>query len=454
MKISVPACSPLLENHFTFGVATAALQIEGGAEYRQPCNWDAFCQQPGAIADGSNVQVACDHYSNWQADIDMIEKLNVDAYRLSLSWPRIMNADGSLNHDGLGFYKKILTLLKDKNIKAYVTLYHWDLPLILEQQGGWTNRQTAYKFRDYVEMVCQELKGLVHSYATLNEPFCSAYLGYEIGMHAPGDKSVQHGRQAAHHLLLAHGLGMEVLRKHSPDTENGIVLNMSPCYPATDDSKDIKAAKDADDFLFQWYAKPILDGQYPDLIEELPLEFHPEIMEGDMDLIAGPIDFIGLNYYTREVYHHTDDALFKKLEQPSHPLTDMGWEIYPQGLMDLLLDLNRRYQLPPVYITENGAAMPDVKTSDGIHDLARCHYLQDHIMAVHHAVDAGVDIRGYFAWSLMDNFEWSFGYEKRFGIVYVDYATQERTIKDSGLAYARFLADRHMDQNTPKEHSA
>lgn len=459
MTIQLAPDSSLLDKDFIFGVATAAFQIEGGADHRLPCIWDRFCAQDGVIEDGTDGLVACDHYHRWADDLALVQSLNVDAYRLSLSWPRLIKEDGSINGEGLAYYKDILTDMKRRGLKAFVTFYHWDLPLHLEDQGGWLNRETAYKFRDYVAVISQELKGLVTSYATLNEPFCSAFLGYELGIHAPGIQGAATGRQAAHHLLLAHGLALEVLNQTSPETSNGIVLNMSPCYPLSDSAEDIKAAKNADDYKFQWFARPLLEGAYPDLLADLPESVRPQIMDGDMALISQKLDYLGLNYYTRDVYRApqaadsakssdsakkwSDENIYQQVMQEEYPLTDMGWEVYPQGLTDLLVGLNDRYTMPPIYITENGAAMAgDTVINGRVADPTRTDYLANHIQAVDTAMRQGVAIKGYFAWSLMDNFEWSFGYAKRFGIVHVDYESQQRTVKDSGKAYANFLASR------------
>ncbi|MBB1307481.1 MULTISPECIES: GH1 family beta-glucosidase [unclassified Pseudoalteromonas] len=440
-KISLPFNSPLLTKDFVYGVATASFQIEGGYEHRLPCIWDTFCSTAGKIADNSHGHIACDHYNNWQQDIDLIESLGVDAYRLSISWPRVMTQDGKLNPVGVKFYTDILDELKRKNIKAFVTLYHWDLPQHLEDEGGWLNRKTAYAFEQYVELITNAFGTRVYSYATLNEPFCSAFLGYEIGIHAPGLVGKQYGKKAAHHLLLAHGLAMNVLNKTSPDTQNGIVLNFTPAYPLTDTQQDIDSAKYADDYLNQWYMKPIMDGKYPDIINQLPEDHLPEIHPGDMELISQPIDYLGINFYTRQVYKAHPTDIYEPIA-PTGPLTDMGWEVYPQSFTDLLVSLNKTYTLPPIYITENGAAMPDTYNNGAVNDLDRLSYYNTHLNAVHNAIEQGVVIHGYFAWSLMDNFEWAEGYLKRFGIVYVDYKTQQRTIKKSGLAYKELISKR------------
>ena len=440
-KLSLPPHSPLLSKNFVYGVATASFQIEGGSQDRLPCIWDTFCDTPNKIVDSSDGHTACDHYNLWRDDIDLIESLGVDAYRLSISWPRVMTQDAKLNPVGVKFYTDILDELKRRNIKAFVTLYHWDLPQHLEVEGGWLNRQTAYAFEHYVNLITKAFGDRVHSYATLNEPFCSAFLGYEIGIHAPGKVGKEYGRKAAHHLLLAHGLAMSVLKQNSPNTLNGIVLNFTPCYSLTQSDEDLKATAFADDYLNQWYIKPIIDAQYPDIINQLPLNHQPEILEGDMELISQSIDYLGINFYTRQVYKAHPTDIYEPIA-PTGPLTDMGWEIYPQSFTDLLISLNKTYTLPPIYITENGAAMPDTYNNGEVNDLDRLSYYNTHLNAVHNAIEQGVVIHGYFAWSLMDNFEWAEGYLKRFGIVYVDYKTQQRTIKNSGLAYKELISKR------------
>ncbi|MFW8591291.1 GH1 family beta-glucosidase [Glaciecola sp. 2405UD65-10] len=440
-KLSLPQSSKMLSKDFVYGVATASFQIEGGASKRLPCIWDTFCDTPNKVVDGSNGQTACDHFHLWKEDIALIDSLGVDAYRLSISWPRVITKEGKLNPEGVQFYTNILESLKSRNIKAFVTLYHWDLPQYLEDEGGWLNRNTAYKFRDYVELISTAFGDLVHSYATLNEPFCSSFLGYEVGVHAPGKVGKEYGRKAAHHLLLAHGLAMQVLAKTSPNTKNGIVLNFTPCYSETDSAADKQAAAFADDYFNQWYIQPIYEGKYPDIINKLPIAHRPDIVEGDMEIISQPTDYLGVNFYTRAIYRYDDKEYFFQIEPPE-PRTDIGWEIYPQAFTDLLVSLNEKYSLPPIYITENGASIDDVIVAGKVEDVRRFNYYQQHLNAVNDAIEKGVVVHGYFAWSLMDNFEWAEGYLKRFGIVYVDYDTQIRTIKQSGYAYKALISNR------------
>jgi len=441
-KILIPENSLLNSSDFVFGTATSAFQIEGDAKSREASIWDTFCKQPNAIADNSTGDIACDHIRLWQQDVEILRTLNVNAYRFSLSWPRLIKSDGRLNTQGVDFYHTLLDKLNELNIKPFVTFYHWDLPQYLQDEGGWINRDTASHFRDFVYTISCSFKGKVYSYATLNEPYCSAHLGYQTGVHAPGIIDKRYSKKVAHHLLLAHGLGMQVLNITSPLTKNGIVLNVSPTYPETPCPEDKAAADLADQEINHWYLKPVIEGKYPELLDQLPDEYKPEIHEKDMEIIATPIDYLGLNYYTRTVVAADENELYVTSNPTDLPLTDMGWEIYPQGFTDILNRLNNEYQLPPVYITENGAAMPDKLVNGEVHDLERLQYLQHHLVAVHKAIEDGVDIQAYFAWSLMDNFEWAEGYLKRFGLVYVDFETQERIIKQSGKAYADFLAAR------------
>ncbi len=434
--------SPLKSTDFIFGIATSSFQVEGDSASREETIWDRFCKKPYAIKDNSNAEPGCEHIKRWVEDVDLIESFNVDAYRLSISWARVMNNDGSVNAQGLSFYQQLVSSLFTKGIKVFVTLYHWDLPQHLEAQGGWLNRATAIEFEKYSEVVVQALKGHVYSYATLNEPWCSAYLGYEVGIHAPGKEGRENGLKAAHHLLLAHGLAMKVLNRISPESKNGIVLNLSPCYPLTDSGADKQAAKFAHDYFNDWYLMPVLKGVYPKILRQFDQNNLDYMKSGDLDLIHQPLDYIGINYYTRSVFKACKNNNFEPCPAQTQPTTDMGWELYPQGLTEVLVDIHQRYDLPPVYITENGAAMKDELNNGQVDDDDRIRYFQTHLNALESAMSQGVDVRGYFAWSLMDNFEWAEGYEKRFGLVYVDFKTQKRTIKNSGEAYRQLLKAR------------
>ncbi|MDC8832030.1 GH1 family beta-glucosidase [Alteromonas gilva] len=435
--------SLLSQPDFVVGVATSSFQIEGGAEFREPCIWDTFCKVPGAIKDASDGHLACDHYSRWREDIAMVADLGFDAYRFSVCWPRIICADGSVNQSGLDFYISILDELKRRNLKAFVTLYHWELPQYLEDQGGWLNRNTAHAFATYTDVVSQAFGQRVDTYTTLNEPFCSAYLGYEAGIHAPGKKGAEYGKKAAHNLLLAHGLSMQVLARNVPHIRRGIVLNFTPFYAASASPDDERAVQLAHDHFNDWYLRPLLCGEYPDLLNQLPHNQRPDIQPGDMNVIAQPLDYLGVNYYTRSFVAWDDQTQFKILPPPDQaPVSAMNWEIFPDALRELLLKLDNDYTLPPLYVTENGMASDDQVVRGEVKDETRVNYLRDHMQALAQAMDAGVDIRGYFVWSLMDNFEWAEGYLKRFGIVHVDFTTQQRLPKQSALLLSKWLLQR------------
>jgi len=435
MTLTSPDIKPLTRqsfpSQFVFGVATSSYQIEGAAheDGRGDSIWDTFCREPGRIRDGSDGDVACDHYHRLEQDLDLIASLGVDAYRFSVAWPRIQpTGTGAANEAGLAFYERLVDGLNRRGVAAHLTLYHWDLPQTLQDAGGWTNRQTAYHFAEYARIVGERLGHKVRSIATLNEPWCSSILSYEIGEHAPGWHDRPAALSAAHHLQLGHGLAMRELRALKLPADLGTVLNLGPAYPAT--PADEAAAHVADGRFNRWFLDPIFKGEYPKDIWDGYGADVPTLEAGDFEIIRAPIDFLGVNYYTRSYIAASG-------EPPAGAVnTDMGWEVFPQGLSDLLIRLHADYTLPPIFITENGAAYPDAPDAGGeIHDPERVKYFDLHLQAVLTATEAGVDVRGYFAWSLMDNFEWAYGYSKRFGLVYVDYATQERTLKDSAKWY-------------------
>lgn len=445
MAITLPENSPLLSKDFLYGVATASFQIEGAntEDGRLPSIWDTFCSTPGKVFNGDDGSVACDHYHRWKEDVQLIKSLGVDAYRLSIAWPRVMDEQGNPNSKGIQFYKDLLKELKAEGLTVFVTLYHWDLPQHLEDKGGWLNRETAYRFTEYTELVTRELGQWADCWATFNEPFCAALLGYEYGIHAPGLAKPEYGRQAAHHILLAHGLAMPIIRHNCPHAQAGIVLNMNRSYAASAKSEDQFAALIRETLDNQFFIEPILKGQYPRVLAKVLPEYLPTILPGDMEIISTPIDFLGLNFYTCNHNQFDTKALFKDVPNDQEvEYTDIGWEIAPHAFSELLTNLNEQYDLPPIYITENGIACADTLKNGRVDDDQRVRYLQGHLNAVHDAVTAGVDIRGYFAWSLMDNFEWAEGYSKRFGLTYVDYDTQVRTIKRSGYAFRELISNR------------
>jgi beta-glucosidase len=442
---------PLLElsrrfpREFVWGVATSAFQIEGAgrADGRGPSIWDDFCRQPGAIADGSNADVACDHYNRVEADLDLIAGLGVRAYRFSIAWPRIQpEGRGAPNAAGLAFYDRLVDGLLERGILPYPTLYHWDLPAALQrEQDGWFSRDTAYLFRDYASIVARRLGDRVPSFATHNEPWVSAVLGHEQGIFAPGIRNRRIAYQVGHHLLLSHGLAAQAIRASGSRADVGIVLNLSPVYPATESAEDAATAQMEDGMLVRWYLDALLRGHYPSDVLEYLGKDAPHVAAGDAELIAQKLDFLGVNYY-----HPTISRSGTPSVPASHgaEVTDMGWEVAPDGLSQLLRRLNADYRLPPVLITENGAAYKDELVDGRVEDEARRQYIELHLNAVADAMQRGVDVRGYFLWSLLDNFEWAAGYEKRFGIIHVDYSTQMRTLKRSGYWYRSLMQAREI----------
>jgi beta-glucosidase len=427
---------------FVWGVATSAYQIEGAAaqDGRGPSIWDSFCRREGTIADGSSGDVACDHYHRWAADLDIVAGLGVDAYRFSVAWPRVQpNGHGAWNEKGLDFYDRLVDGLLARGIKPYLTLNHWDLPDALQAGGGWAQRDTVHRFVDYAVGIGRRFGDRLASITTHNEPWVMAVLGHETGLFAPGLKSRALAMQAAHHLLLSHGLAVQALRALAGPADLGIVLNLSPTYPATDSAADHDKARIEDGRLLRWYMDPLFKGAYPaDIVDFLGADA-PQMEAGDLAAIATPIDFLGINYYSRSVV--SADGPWDA-HRSGLPITDMGWEVYPQGLTDLLLRLHRDYPVPPLYVTENGGAFRDEWVGGRIHDGDRIDYIARHIGAVAEALKRGVPMAGYMVWSLLDNFEWASGYAKRFGIVHVDYATQVRTLKDSAHWYRDFLGAR------------
>ena len=424
---------------FVWGVATSAFQIEGAtdADGKGPSIWDTFCQVPGAIADASDGTVACEHYVRCSEDLDLIAKLGVNAYRFSTSWPRVQpTGSGAWNEKGLDFYERLVDGLLARGIAPYLTLNHWDLPEALQAKGGWANRDTAQHFVDYALGMHARLGDRVASIATHNEPWVMSVLGHETGIFAPGIKHRATARQVAHHLMLSHGMALRALREVGCKASLGIVLNLSPIEPATDGAADKAKARLEDGRLVRWYMDPLFKGAYPaDVLEHLQAD-SPVVQPGDMDIIQTPMDFLGINYYSRTV---ASAAAPWDVYKSGLEVTDMDWEVYPQGLTALLLRLHQDYAVPPMFITENGGAFKDPLINGQVHDADRTRYLQSHIDAVHKAMAQGVNMGGYMVWSLMDNFEWASGYAKRFGIVHVDYATQKRTLKDSARWYQRFL---------------
>jgi beta-glucosidase len=458
---------------FVWGAATASYQIEGGVDEdgRGPSIWDTFSHTPGKVANGDTGDVACDHYHRWEEDLDLVADLGLSSYRFSVAWPRVVpTADGPVNEAGLDFYDRLVDGLLARGIDPLITLYHWDLPQWLEDDGGWLARDTSWRFAEYAGVVAARLGDRVRRFSTHNEPYCSSLLGYGAGVHAPGIRGIETALRAAHHLNLAHGLGTVALRAHAArELEVSVVLNVAQVYAASDDPADAVAARHVDDLSNKIFLEPMLRGRYPQTLLE-DMAAHTDwgfVHDGDLALIQQPIDLLGVNYYTPSricgprpgltdqaastatgrwvddpagtatpvpvPWPATDRAW--SVPQPG-PYTDMGWRIEPEAFTDLLTRLSADYPEIPMMVTENGCAYADGPGADGaVHDERRIDYLRSHLAAVHAAIEKGADIRGYYLWSLLDNFEWALGYAKRFGLVHVDYDTLARTPKDSAYWY-------------------
>lgn len=426
---------------FKWGAATSSYQIEGAwdADGKGRSIWDTFSHTPGKISDGSTGDIACDHYTLWQTDTNLMKKLNLDAYRFSLSWPRIFpEGKGSINSRGVDFYDRLIDDLLKKNIEPFITLYHWDLPQALQDKGGWLNRDIADRFAHYTETVVRRYGDRVKHWITLNEPFIVYGQGYFTGEHAPGEKSFFKSVKVIHNLLLAHGKALERIRSVDSSLTAGITNAFAPVYPRSE--KDTRAVRMAHAFMMSIFMDPIFKGRYPEAIERLIKITNRSIKSSDFDIISKPVDFIGINNYTRAIVKNTLMPIpgFQTVtpEYRGVEFTDMGWEVFPEAIYKTLIWIKEEYGNPPVYITENGMASPDVPKNNRVRDIDRIDFLKRYIYMVKKAMNEGADVKGYFAWSLLDNFEWAYGYSKRFGLIYVDYETQQRIIKDSGKWYA------------------
>jgi beta-glucosidase len=429
---------------FVWGAATAAYQVEGATDEagRGESIWDRFCATPGNVRNGASGAVACDFYHRYPSDVSLMRELGLDAFRFSIAWPRILpEGRGRVNQAGLDFYDRLVDELLEHDIRPFPTLYHWDLPQVLEDAGGWPERDTAEAFAEYVGVVSARLGDRVSHWITHNEPWVAAWLGYGSGEHAPGRRSPADALAAAHHLLLSHGWAVDVLRTASP-AEVGITLVLVPAYPAGDTDGDLQAARHVDGFINRWFLDPLFLSRYPSDVLEHFAPAGSAVADGDLAAIATPLDFVGLNYYSRQVVRENPEGGRPiVVHDPERRYTDMQWEIFPDGLFDALVRVNDEYNPPPIYITENGAAFSDDREHDGtVQDPERQAYIADHLAALSRAIQAGVPVRGYFLWSLLDNFEWAHGYSKRFGIVYVDYPTLERIPKASYRWYRDFIA--------------
>ncbi|RKS09934.1 broad-specificity cellobiase [Nocardiopsis sp. Huas11] len=444
---------------FLWGAATASFQIEGAttADGRGRSIWDTFCDTPGKVLGGDTGEPADDHYRRYADDVALMKRLNLGAYRFSIAWPRIVpDGSGEVNPAGLAFYDRLVDELLEQGLQPWATLYHWDLPQTLEDAGGWPARDTAYRFRDYAKVVADALGDRVEHWMTLNEPWCASFLGYYDGHHAPGHKDPEAALAATHHLLLGHGLATEAIRSTGRPAKIGMAHNQAVIRPHGPSAEDARAARRADGVRNRLFIDPVLHGRYPaDVVQDLAaISDFSFVQDGDLETISVPIDFLGVNYYTPEWVAASAKGLDPDLvsgegeawlgAEPEEvhvsqglPVTHMGWEIDPTGLFDVLQRLAGEGRGIDLYVTENGCAFEDTVSEDGaVHDPDRLAYYEGHLRAAREAIHAGIPLRGYFAWSLLDNFEWAWGYSRRFGLVHVDYDTQVRTVKDSGHWYA------------------
>ncbi|MEU4772054.1 GH1 family beta-glucosidase [Micromonospora sp. NPDC023644] len=445
---------------FLWGAATAAYQIEGAAAEggRTPSIWDTFSHTPGRVVEGHTGDVACDHYHRMGSDVALMAELGLKSYRFSVSWPRVQpGGTGPANAEGLDFYRRLVDELLGHGIEPWLTLYHWDLPQPLEDAGGWPARDSAARFADYATLVADALGDRVRYWTTLNEPWCSAFLGYGSGVHAPGRSDGADAVRAGHHLMLGHGLAVQALRAARPTAEVGVTVNLYPVTPATDAPADVDAARRIDGLANRFFLDPLLRGSYPaDLMADLAgVTDFGHVRDGDLATISTPLDVVGVNYYSRHVvaapvpdaepepywrapscWPGSEDVRFVTR---GVPVTDMNWEIDAPGLVETLRRVHEEYTDLPLYVTENGSAFVDEVVDGQVDDVDRLAYFDAHLRAAHEAIEAGVPLRGYFAWSLMDNFEWAWGYTKRFGMVHVDYDSQVRIPKSSARWYAEVI---------------
>ena len=426
---------------FLWGAATAAYQVEGSplADGAGPSIWHRFAHTPGRVRDGDTGDVACDHYRRYRDDVALMSEIGLSAYRFSVAWGRVLpDGKGWVNAKGLDFYSRLVDLLLENGIQPFVTLYHWDLPAALDDLGGWLNRDIAGWFADYARVLFRALDDRVSFWATLNEPWVVADGGYLYGVLAPGHQSLVEAPIATHNLLRAHASAVQAYRAEGRHSV-GLVVNLEPKVSASRSAEDLAATTRSDAYMNRQYLDPVFLGRYPTELSEIFGEAWPEVPVADLEAIRQALDFLGINYYTRGVIR--DDPAIgpvraDRVRQPGSVYTELDWEVYPQGLADTLAWVRERYGEIPLFVTENGAAFPDPATAAGrVHDPLRVAYLREHLRATRRAIEQGVDVRGYFAWSLLDNFEWSEGFSKRFGIVHVDFATQRRTLKDSARFY-------------------
>jgi beta-glucosidase len=441
---------------FVWGAATSAYQIEGGvdADGRGESIWDRFCHTPGKVEDGSSGEVACDHFHRWREDVGLMKDLGLRAYRFSISWPRVLpEGRGTVNAKGLDFYSRLVDALLEAGITPFATLFHWDLPQRLQDEGGWPKRATADAFLDYVEAATRRLGDRVRHWITHNEPWCASLLSHQVGRHAPGWTDWPAALAASHHLLLSHGNAVPIVRANSPRAEVGITLNLTPAEPASSSRADRDACRHFDGYFNRWFLDPLHGRHYPaDMVADyaaagrLPAEWSSLVRPGDLATIAVPTDFLGVNYYNRAVVRsevpEADNLPRTVFLAPESEWTEMGWEVHPDGLYQILCRLHFDYGPRRIFVTENGASWTDEPEPGGrVRDDRRRVFVKEHLRAARRAIDAGVPLDGYFVWSLLDNFEWDRGYSQRFGIVWVDYATQQRLPKDTALWYRRVIQE-------------
>ncbi|MCC0022970.1 MAG: beta-glucosidase [Hyphomicrobiaceae bacterium] len=422
---------------FVFGTATASYQIEGGqTDGRGTCIWDTFSATPGNVKGGETGKIACDHYNRWPEDLELIQRGGFNGYRFSFAWPRLIpEGTGAINQPGIDFYDRLIDGMLERGIQPFATLYHWDLPSTLQDRGGWMNRDIANWFADYAVLIQQKFGDRLKAIATINEPWCVAFLSHYLGVHAPGYRDIRAAARAMHHVLFAHGTAIKALRAEGA-SNLGIVLNLQKCEPASQSDEDKAASHLFDGVFNRWYLDGVFRGIYPQDVLDLLKPHMPKGFEADMGVVSAPLDWVGINYYSRSLLAHDPENPSFPVKSVDGPLekTDIGWEIYPQGLEDLLVRVAREYTSGPIYVTENGMA-----EVDEVEDSRRVDYYDAHLKALLKAKEQGANMRGYFAWSLLDNYEWAEGYSKRFGLVRVDYETQKRTPKASYRAFQGML---------------
>jgi len=434
-------------NDFRWGCSTSAYQIEGAVDVdgRGASIWDKFCEKPGAIRDGASGAIACDHYNRWEQDLDLARDLGINSYRFSVAWSRIFpeGFGNKPNSKGLDFYSRLVDGLLSRGIEPWPTLYHWDLPQALQERGGWKSRDTVAAFTDYAHAVSHHLADRVKHWITHNEPWCTAFLGHYEGVHAPGEKDIGAALQVCHHVLLSHGMAIPAIKANASAAKVGIALSLHPLIPASDQLQDANATIRHDGLRNRWFLDPLYGRGYPTEIMELFGKDAPVIEEGDLSIIATSTDFLGVNYYFPETVEDAPGlgpVSTRVIERNNMERTDFGWEVSPEGMVTLLHRVAKEYEPSEIYITENGSTYDDIVTQDGrITDFERRSYLVRHLAALKRAMVGGVPVKGYFAWSLLDNFEWAEGYARRFGLIHVDYPSQQRRLKLSGEWYRTFL---------------